>query len=142
MKAGAKSAVLPIESLRAGPIRHAKLPESFLVRIKLINHIFSDVLPQSLDRAVNAFISHINPLEEIVCWERMAAAYLDATKGKRLPKEKRRDILRALLGWSIGSINKDTPHRFEHLTDTEVVHVGELYRDAAPKIKISTAETA
>lgn len=134
VKRDGKREIVPIGTLKDGPIRHKSLPDSFLVRAKIINHTLFDVLPISLEETIDSFRREFNPIEEIICWENIVAAYLDATYGKELSIEKRRDIVSALLGWSTGSLSEEKAHKFENLSYEEVVDIGKLYLNVIPKI--------
>jgi len=88
------------KDLKPGPIRHKSLPESFLIRAKLVQRTLADVLPMSLDETINNFRRDFHPWEELVYWERMAAAYLDLTAGQNFSLEKRNEVLSALFAFS------------------------------------------
>lgn len=64
----------------------------------------------------------------------MAATYLDATNGKNLSREKRKDILKVLSGISVGVLNDENAQEFEHLIYEEVVEIVNLYGAVVPKV--------
>jgi|RhiMetdeSRZDD1v2_1073273.scaffolds.fasta_scaffold179753_1 TIR domain len=122
------------KDLKPGPIRHKSLPESFLIRAKLVQRTLADVLPMSLDKTINNFRRDFHPWEELVYWERMAAAYLDLTAGQNFGLEKRNEILSVLFAFSTGMMDKDKANKFQHLSYEEVTDVGRAYLNVVPKI--------
>lgn len=130
----AERKVVPIKDLKLGPIRHKTLPENLLVRLKIINHVLSDVFPTSLEHRINLFRRDVNPIDEITQWEKISAAYLDATKGKDLSKEQKKDIAKVLLGLSVGTLNDETAQEFDYLSYEEVVDIVNLAQKVVPEI--------
>ena len=130
----AKTETISLKELNLGPIRHKALPDSALVRIKMIQHVLSDVLPVSLEETINNFRRDAHPLDEIIYWEKIVAAYLDLTSRKDMSREKRKEILSALLGFSAGVLDCEEAHEFRYLSYEEVVNVGETYLVVVPKI--------
>jgi TIR domain len=122
------------KDLKPGPIRHKSLPESFLIRAKLVQRTLADVLPMSLDKTINNFRRDFHPWEELVYWARMAAAYLDLTAGQNFGLEKRNEILSVLFAFSTGMMDKDKANKFQHLSYEEVTDVGRAYLNVVPKI--------
>ena len=122
------------KDLRLGPIRHEQLPENLLVRIKIIHHIFSDVLSGSLEHNINLFRRELRPLEEITHWEKLAAVYLDATLGKEMTEQKRKEVAKVLIAISVGALNEDMARNFEHLSYDEVIQVVALRERVVPHI--------
>jgi hypothetical protein len=57
---------------RASSIRHKTLPESLLVRIKIIYRIFQDVLDDSLEQTIDGFRRDSSPENEVQVWEKAA----------------------------------------------------------------------
>lgn len=134
LKSEATPGIANVKDLKPGPIRHKTLPESFLIRAKVVQRALADVLPMSLEEIINNFRRDFHPWEELVYWERMAAAYLDLTTGKNFSLEKRKDILSALFGFSTGMIDEDKAHKFQQLSYDEVADVGRTYLNVVPKI--------
>ncbi|HYH83348.1 MAG TPA: toll/interleukin-1 receptor domain-containing protein, partial [Longimicrobium sp.] len=87
---------------REGPIIHQTLPASLLLRIKLTQRVLFEVFPESLDQAIEHFRREPDPEREVVVWEAIASAYLDATRDQILSLEQRREIYKALLVYSWG----------------------------------------
>lgn len=134
LKSEATPGIAEVKDLKPGPIQHKTLPESFLIRAKIIQRTLADVLPISLEKTINNFRRDFHPWEELISWERMAAAYLDLTIGTNFSLEKRKDILSALFGFSIGMMDEDKANSFQHLSYDEVVDIGNSYLNVLPKI--------
>jgi hypothetical protein len=130
----AKKELVSRKSLKMGPIRHEKLPDGLLIRIKLINHIFDSVMPMPLSHSINLFRRDVNPAEEIGHWERLAAAYLDITCNKNFSQEKCKDVAMVLMGISVGTLSDENAQEFDHLNYEEVVDIVESYRKVVPEI--------
>ena len=134
LKSEATPRIAEVKELKPEPIQHKTLPQSFLIRAKMIQRTLADVLPVSLEKTINNFRRDFHPYEEIIYWERIAAAYLDLTTGKNFSLEKRKDILSALFGFSIGMMDEDKAKGYQHLNYDEVVDVGNSYVNVVPKI--------
>ena len=130
------------KSLKLGPIRHAKLPDPLLVRIKIVHHILSEILATPLDKDIDNFRRDAHPWEEILVWERIAAAYLDATRGKELNLHTRTEILRVLLTPSLGYEIQDIVMHVEHLSYDEVIEILTIYTRVVPQIADSARENS
>jgi len=87
-----------------------------------------------LEKTINNFRRDLHPWDEVIYWERLAAAYLDLTADKNFSLEKPKDILSALFGFSTGMMDEDKANAFQQLTYDEVTNVGDAYRGVVPEI--------
>jgi hypothetical protein len=118
---------IPIEDIRFGEPRHETLPDTLLVRIRISHKIFADVLDISLEDTIYNFRCDTTPEEEIEIWERMGAAYLEATYNKAMSLETKKAILSVLLDRSQGILKKHEYGNFAPLSDEEVEQIIQLY---------------
>lgn len=95
--ATAKLERVPIASLNEGPIVHAELPKSMIVRIRLVHEALRDVLARDIDRSVDAFKRDVQPERDLRVWERLATTYLLVTGSGNWPDPRRKALYRALL---------------------------------------------
>jgi hypothetical protein len=83
--------------LKPGPIRHEKLSDLQIQRIKKIRGAFSEVDQSSFDKWVDDFRRDADPDREIAVWERMAAAYSRYISGKNLSLESKLEVFQVVL---------------------------------------------
>jgi hypothetical protein len=102
----AESVYIPLSRLKPHPIRHSTLPDSLLIRIKIIDKILEEVDDRPLSESIQSFQRDSHPREEVQVWERIAAAYLDLTSEQSLLLGERRRIFRNLLSISMQSQEK------------------------------------
>ncbi len=118
---------IPIKDIKVGEPRHATLPISLIVRIRINHKIFSDVLDQSLEDAIYNFRCDTDPEREVAVWERMGTVYLEMTYAKDISIEKKQAILKVLLNRSMGPLNREEYNKFAPLTTDDVEHIILLY---------------
>ena len=123
-----------ITNIRMGEIRHPALPQNVLVRIKLLNRAFEDVLPIPLDEQIDSFQRDANPWEELAIWEKMAAAYLEVLGKQDLSLDIRKEIVDALLACSMGMIGEESLERYPLLGRSGVADVMAAYLNVVPEI--------
>jgi hypothetical protein len=83
--------------LKPGPIRHEKLSDLQIQRIKKIRGAFAEVDKRSFDKWVDDFRRDADPDLEIAVWERMATAYSRYVSGKNLSLETKLDVFQVVL---------------------------------------------
>jgi hypothetical protein len=83
--------------LKPGPIRHEKLSDLQIQRIKKIRGAFAEVDQSSFDKWMDDFRRDADPDREIAIWERMAAAYSRYISGKNLSLETKLDVFQVVL---------------------------------------------
>ena len=97
---------MKIEDLEKGPVRHQRLPESFVKRIRAFKEILAEVETVSLEETLDNFRRDQHPEREIVIWERIASTYqvfVAYNQTKELATKK--EVLSVLLRLSTGVID-------------------------------------
>lgn len=101
IKAESKAIQTKASDIKPAQIRHETLPADLLLRIKLVHLILKEAYDVPFTEYVNNFQRDIHPQDEITVWERMAVAYLDLVKDKKLSKHEKTEIFSGLLGASM-----------------------------------------
>ncbi len=83
--------------LHPGPVRHERLTNTQIERIKKVQLVFAEVDNSSIDKWIEDFKRDADPDNEIASWERMAAAYSNYVRGKDLPPEAKQDVFQIVL---------------------------------------------
>lgn len=117
---------IPIEAIKVSPPRHASLPHNLIVRIRINQKIFAEVLPMSIEETIYHFRCDTHPEKELEIWERMGAAYLEAIDGKDYDLAKKTAIFSVLLDRTSGPFSKKDYSKFSPLTEKEVKHLEKL----------------
>jgi hypothetical protein len=87
--------LVSLADLKKGPVVHAALPESLLVRIHLIHGVLADAGVPSLATMIANFRRDVDPAREVLTWERIAASYL--VLAKRRKRVNKRAIFTSVL---------------------------------------------
>jgi len=132
--ANGKRELRPVSELVRGPIRHKSLPESYLLRSKIIHNILSDVLSMSLATFINHFRRDVQYHKEIEHWERMAAAYLDVLKMNPMTQEQRKEAFSVIFHCNLGMLSEEKAHSYRHLSYDDVAMIAQRYLEVIPKI--------
>jgi TIR domain len=117
---------VPIESIKLTPPRHASLPHNIIVRIRINQKIFAEVLPISLEETIYHFRCDTDYEKELEIWERMAAAYLEAIDDKSYDLAKKTAIFGALLDRTSGPFSKGDYSKFPPLSVRDVKRIEKL----------------
>lgn len=92
-----------LSDLKAGPIRHATLPDDFIQRVKDFKQAIAEVETSSLESTLENFQRDAHPEQELILWEHIAKMYqwsIVAHAGLTLPQKK--EVLSLLIGLSMG----------------------------------------
>lgn len=92
-----------LSDLKAGPIRHATLPDDFIQRVKDFKQAIAEVETSSLESTLENFQRDAHPEQELILWEHIAKMYqwsIVAHSGLSLPQKK--EVFSLLLGLSMG----------------------------------------
>lgn len=92
-----KPELVPIASLKEGPIVHADLPKPMIVRIRLVHEALREVLARDIGRTIDGFKRDVQPERDLRVWERLAATYLVVTGLGNWSVPRRKALYRALL---------------------------------------------
>jgi len=116
----AKTEIVPIESLKLGPIRHPTLPAGFVVRVKLIHAALREVRDIELARSIDLFKREIQPHRDLEFWERLAAAYLVLTSAGKWPAASKKALYGVLLAAQLGGSPEQILEQGKPLTSSMV----------------------
>ena len=134
LKRNGKRELRPIKDLKIVPIRHETLPIGLLVRIKVVSYALRDAGVLSLDSMIDSFRRDLNPQHEVAHWEQIVAAFLEACVLMRLSPPQKKDAFVVLIGISVGVLNDDKAHEFEHLRCDQVMQIASCYANVVPRI--------
>jgi len=126
-------ALAPISELRRASVRTGRLSRSQLTRAKLVYFAVAESLGSSLEDSVAAFSRDVYPGDEIQRWEEIAGAYLQFTSSHALDASGRKEVLRALLEFSIGIMSASSAGHYKHLTAKDLADLGAMLSDVPPE---------
>lgn len=90
--------------MQEGPIRHSKLSDGFVVRVKNYKQVLAEVETSSIEETLNDFQRDLNPENELRVWEKIASAYQwSVIANAGLTQMGKEDVFAVLLGLSTGS---------------------------------------
>ncbi len=120
--------------IHPGPIRHEKLPDALIGRLKLVYEILGEVMDKPFDELIEAFQRDLNPANEVAIWEKLATAYLRVVKCHPYEKLERGEILGVLIRNSMGVFNPDDLKNFKHLDLDTITLIAEAYRSVSANV--------
>lgn len=94
----AETKKVAFKKLVPSKIRHKKLSNDLVGRIRLIRAALLDVLPYSMEFWIDGFRRDIDPVREIKWWEHIAACYAEIVKMKRLTHKQRKSVFAIIFG--------------------------------------------
>jgi hypothetical protein len=83
--------------IRPGPIRHEKLSDSLVARIRKFEPIFAEVYPRTQEGWLDGFQRDVDPEAEVAIWEAMASAYQRFTEKRSLSLDAKKEAFGLLL---------------------------------------------
>ncbi|MEZ4297989.1 MAG: hypothetical protein R3B70_23735 [Polyangiaceae bacterium] len=89
--------VAKLSSLQMGPIRHARLSEEQIHRIRRLQQTFCEVDPTPFEKWVEDFRRDMHPDREIRIYEEMAQAFTAYCSTRGLTLEAKRDVFQVVL---------------------------------------------
>ena len=98
----AKVVLTDLRDIKPSSQRRETLPNTLLVRARLVHQILADVIDWTLDEMIELFCLDLLPHREIEVWERIAAAYQEVQVRFSLSSDERHTVLKTLLGFSMG----------------------------------------
>jgi hypothetical protein len=128
--------LVPIREIKRSPIRHETLPKGILLRIKLVHLVLEPVNAISLDRMINNFRRDLRPEDELRIWENIAAAYLEAIRGKDLSLPEKKQIFTDLLGISFRSASLPDAT----VQEGHAARLAKIYDSVIPRIPADDTE--
>lgn len=90
-----------VQALEA-PQNRKDVPAAFVNRVRIVNFIFNEFMPETLQDSINSFLYDASPESELQLWELMAAVYLKIYESLETTTENRREIFTVLLELSSG----------------------------------------
>ena len=118
-----------ISDLKPGPIRHDRLPHSYLNRILVIYWTFSEYLSISQEETIENFKRDLHPEREIEIWERMAAVILALKCKHGWDKQKIKAAIGLALMLSTGPLTDEFVGETK-LSDSEIQLAINLWDDS------------
>lgn len=98
----AKVVLFDLHDLKPSSQRHETLPNTLLVRARIVHFILADVIDWTLDEMIRLFCLDLHPHREIEVWECIAAAYQEVQLKFSLSSDEKHTVLKTLLGLSMG----------------------------------------
>ena len=92
-----KYQVVDVKDLKPSPIRHEDLPDWFLIRAQLVHHIIGAGSPLNFQSFIENFQRDADPEQELIIWERIAAAFVVLTVGPEKINNEAGEIISILL---------------------------------------------
>jgi hypothetical protein len=80
-------------------VRHPPFNEAVREQLRVIQEVFRDVRPQTLEKWELDFRKDLNPDQEIARWLVMADAFTQFTRGRQLHEDQKRDIFKVVLAY-------------------------------------------
>jgi hypothetical protein len=134
---------VPAKSLRMGPARHEALPESLIVRIRLVHEALHEVVTFDFDHAIDLYKHDVHPEREVQNWERLAAAYLKVVGEGAWTIARKTAVFRVLLGALSGATTEELIERSRPLRSHEVQRAVEtLAGVGTPQASASTGTSS
>ena len=118
--------VVEADSIKPGPLRLKKLPVNLYDRAKIIFEATFEVQPLTFKEFEEGFRRDINPLAEIIIWERIAIIYAHVIEDLNLSLDKKGAIFSFLLFLSSAPAPFDLSDD-EFLASDEKKYLIELY---------------
>ena len=134
---GAEKKIIPLSKLVPGPIQHATLPASLLIRIQNIHHIINEVFPYPLSERINDFRQDRYPDREVAIWEKIASAYLKLTTDRVLDLGQKKEIFTALLVASSRKLNEQDFSEYHYVT---LQMIEDAWKNVVPNINDNEKE--
>jgi len=94
--------IVELSSLKTGPIQHEVLPDSFVVRARLVHAVIGDPMGAPLEEFLQNFQRDLDPESELRIWERVALVISDLSRVRDVTARQKGAILSTLLFASAG----------------------------------------
>jgi hypothetical protein len=127
-----------VKDLNLSPVVHDTLNKQQIGKIKIIQEIFAEVNPSTLDETITNFKRDQNPDNEIAIWLTMATAYEKfILKNKNINFNKKEEAYKLIL---MRSMENETEAKLKSnlklLSDKEVSEIFSYYNLEAKPIKV------
>jgi len=84
-------------SIQPGPIRHERLDDALVARVRAFEPVLADIYPMSHEKWLEGFQRDLNPESEIAIWESIAAAWQRLPSLGSLAPDERKEAFGILL---------------------------------------------
>ena len=106
--------------LKPGPIRHEKLPDALVERIRKFEPVFAEVYPDTHEQWLDGFQRDAHPESEVAIWEAMAFAYQTFTEKRSLNMDAKKEAFGLLIVRSAASEQQTLArNKLKHLSRAE-----------------------
>jgi len=96
-------ALLRLDDLKPGPVRHKELPSLLIDRIEALRSALEDVYPMSMAEWLDGFQRDAHPEAEVVWWERLARCYVEYAQRRELQCEQRKAAFNVICKLALGA---------------------------------------
>jgi hypothetical protein len=100
LRAESETVKVNAQDIKIPPVRHDKLPQQLIRRIRLIRVALLPVYPKSMQFWVEGFQRDSHPSKEVSIWEHLASVWLEFWMINSLTAEQRRSVFNFLLSMS------------------------------------------
>ncbi|MDC3960305.1 hypothetical protein [Polyangium jinanense] len=126
-------------SLRLGPVRHEKLSDDQMERIKKLQETFREVDPMPLEKWIDDFKRDADPDREIRVYEGMAEAYTAYCSNRNLTPEAKKDAFCVVLMRSgVPDDEVLSQVKLQVLSLEDVKEILKLYKRPSAPITVTT----
>jgi hypothetical protein len=128
---------VPIVELKAGPVRHDRLPSQLLIRIRVVQQVFAEVYPVTFAETVGNFGRDRHPDKEVATWEKMSAVFVQIVREDRLNAQGRKELFGLVLTASLRPLDSSDG---EGLRYVSVDRVSGLWREISQAVAAFATE--
>ena len=108
---------IDLTGIRKGPIRHEKLSDALISRVRAIRAALLSVYPHTMEFWLDGFKRDVEPEKEVLWWEHLSACFLEYYWTKCQGEEQASAAFRLLMQIGKGGA---TPSEFENLPEDDV----------------------
>jgi len=108
---------IDLTGIRKGPVRHEKLSDALISRVRAIRAALLSAYPHTMEFWLDGFKRDMEPEKEILWWEHLSVCFLEHYWTKRPDEEQAKSAFRLLLQIGLGG---ETPSEFENLPEDDV----------------------
>ena len=119
-------------SIQPGPIRHERLDDALVARVRAFEPVLADIYPMSHEKWLEGFQRDLNPESEIAIWESIAAAWQKLPSLGTLTLDERKEAFGILLVRSGSDDVNSTLAGLKHLSRSRAETLLSFYT-APPK---------
>ena len=95
--AGDQVEMVPVDQLEREPLRHEKLTEEQMARLRVLQQTLDEVFPSPIEDWVDSFKRELDPERELRIWEAIAKAYESYCSTRELSLAQKKEIYEIIL---------------------------------------------